>query len=166
MTQRLLAFIVLCLPAMAFATPNFPTALQNYLALSQEPDCQVCHSASDATGNNADTPFALSLRSYGLLPFSTASLETAIEGMLRDRVDSVGDGTPDIDDLRAGANPNLPQATVQAPPPERDLPSYGCTVTREGYPVRFANILAFYVLCALFMARKQTYKCGAQGPMV
>jgi len=95
--------------------------------------CGVCHIKGNTGGSTPIMPFAMSLRDRGLSGDS-ASLSTALSRLAADATDSDGDGVGDIDELKAGTDPNSSAnadiATVQAP-------GYGCGGTAphgEGGP--------------------------------
>ncbi len=123
----------------AAATPNFPTALQQDLSAPSAPDCSVCHTDGDQGGvGTVNTPFGKNMRARGLVAFDTGSLQTALNQMAADNVDSAGDCLDDIDELKAGRDPNAPDpagtcadggAGGGAPPaetPSTASPNYGC----------------------------------------
>ncbi len=116
----------------AYATPNFPEAIRNDLALDYTPDCNLCHDGGHGGHGGGEggvtTPFARSVRSYGLVPYNLRSLREALEGMVRDRVDSVGDGTPDTDDLIAGKDPNFATTSDSTAAFDKDVPDHGCAI--------------------------------------
>jgi hypothetical protein len=71
----------------------------------------------------AQLAFALSLRARGLTSQGRTSLPAALSQLEADRVDSDGDGTPDIDELRAGTDPNSSANASLIGDPD---PGYGC----------------------------------------
>ncbi|MEO7113033.1 MAG: hypothetical protein ABI183_21525 [Polyangiaceae bacterium] len=126
-------------PRFAFATPNFPPAIQQDLSLAAPPDCSICHTDGDQGGKGtATTPFAVNMRARGLVEFDTTSLSTALNQMETSHVDSTGDCLDDIDELKAGRNPNLPDpagacadagaeaGTLSETPAGPAPPTYGC----------------------------------------
>ncbi len=121
--MRLLAlFAILLVPATASATPNFPGVVQSHLALDAPPDCSLCHVGTPGRGT-VNTPFGTTIRSRGAQAYDESSLQTALDALKAEKKDSDGDGTGDIDELLAGADPNAGagQETV--------IPDYGCAVT-------------------------------------
>jgi uncharacterized membrane protein YgcG len=102
----LCALALLLLPARGAATPNFPSAIRTELQLSYTPDCSLCHVGPQRVGT-VNTPFGVSMRSRGLVFYDEASLRRALAALDAERIDSDRDGTPDIDELRAGGNPNV-----------------------------------------------------------
>ncbi len=66
------------------------------------------------------TPFGTSMRARGLVAQNTQSLDTALDALAAEHTDSDGDGVGDIDELKAGTNPNSAGGGVVPPP------TYGC----------------------------------------
>jgi hypothetical protein len=113
-------FTVLALSARAaVATPNFPNAIQRDLSLSYSPQCSLCHVGGNTSASSVQTPFAKSMKARGLIAYDENALQTALNQMAT--VDSDHDGVPDIDELRAGTDPNL--GSGQEPV------TYGCSVS-------------------------------------
>lgn len=110
--------------ATAAASPIFPGVVQTHLELASAPDCTLCHAGTPGLGS-ATTPFATSLRSRGASAGNEASLTTALDALAGERKDSDGDGTPDIEELKAGSDPNgAGEGTI--------TPEYGCSVGAPG----------------------------------
>jgi hypothetical protein len=116
------AGFVLLTPRPAGAVRQFPRSIQQQLALSYEPPCSLCHLKDNIGSGTVQTPFALSMRGRGLTT-DRSSVTLALDVVRSDRVDSDGDGTPDVDELIAGTDPNT---AAPAPFAGRRDPSYGC----------------------------------------
>jgi hypothetical protein len=101
------------------ATPNFPDAVATHLGMSASPDCTLCHAGTPGRGT-VTTPFGTTLRSRGAQAYDEASLRLALDALSAEKKDSDGDGTSDIDELRAGQDPNGSGGDVVKP-------EYGCT---------------------------------------
>jgi hypothetical protein len=105
----------------AAATPTFPNAIQRDLSLTYSPPCSHCHVGGNTTAAAVQTPFAKSMKARGMVAYDETKLQAALDQMTSDRVDSDHDGVSDIDELRAGTDPNL--GSGQEPV------TYGCTVS-------------------------------------
>jgi MYXO-CTERM domain-containing protein len=124
--------LALLLPGgAARATPGFPGAVQRILGATQAPPCAVCHAGGQTGLGTVTTPFGLAMRARGLAPGDEASLQTALTRLEADRVDSNGNGVLDVDELRAGSDPNADASHPQ--------PTYGCAVAADpraaGWPL-------------------------------
>ena len=106
----------------AQAVEEFPGQIQQDLSLTYDVPCSVCHIKGNTGSSTPITPFALSLRSRGLQG-EVSSLSTALSRSEADGVDSDGDGTPDIAELRAGTDPN---SSANASIVNDQEPGYGC----------------------------------------
>lgn len=157
----------LALPAsvsrVAAATPNFPPAIQQNLALSAAPDCSICHTDGDQGGKGTvNTPFGKNMRSRGLVEFDVNSLTTALGQMDSEKVNSAGDCLDDIDELKAERNPNLPDPAgtcddAGAPTPETvssESPRYGCFGAVAPLRSRPNGLLGLGIVMAIVVAAR------------
>ena len=132
----LLVFATVALLApRAEATPNFPPFIHQQLGLAADPDCSLCHTDGDQGGlGTVNTPFGRNMRERGLVAFDTNSLKNALDQMAAEHVDSIGDCLDDIDELKAGRSPNVPDPPGTCPDGGAPMtatetatgPSYGC----------------------------------------
>jgi hypothetical protein len=129
--------LVLILVAVAFAldaraTPNFPSALRIAESLASDPPCGLCHRGTPGVGT-VTTPFGISMRQRGLVMYDEATLRAALAAMRAEGVDSDGDGTPDLDELAVGTDPNVAAPTSSSEgggaPTNKWIgePVYGCS---------------------------------------
>jgi apolipoprotein D and lipocalin family protein len=112
----------------AKATPNFPGAIATHLGVEAQPRCAICHNGGVTGRGTVTTPFGKSMRAHGLVAFDEGSLGAALDQLTAEKTDSIGDGTDDVDDLKAGRDPNVPDgdggASVHVDAPI--VPAYGC----------------------------------------
>ena len=138
-TSPIFAFATLLAATTAHATPNFPNAVKSDLSLSSAPSCSLCHTDGNQGGTGTvNTPFGKNMRARGLVAYDTSSLSTALTAMESGKVDSAGSCLPDIEELKAGRDPNTASDLADcagdggAPPPATsetagpDVPAYGC----------------------------------------
>ncbi|MET0790383.1 MAG: thrombospondin type 3 repeat-containing protein [Polyangiaceae bacterium] len=107
--------------SVAHALEEFPGRIQSHLGLTYQVPCSVCHIKGNVAASTPITAFALSLRSRGLE--GESSLDNALNRSEQDGVDSDGDGTTDVAELRAGTDPN---SSANANIDGDQEPGYGC----------------------------------------
>lgn len=144
--------------AVARATPNFPDVVASKLNLASPPACALCHAGNPGAGT-ATTPFAVTLQSRGARAYDEASLELALDAIAAEGKDSDGDGIPDVDELKAGGDPNAAdgESTIS--------PEYGCSSAGslpEGSPV---VAVALGIVALVFPRRRADWRrvCHARG---
>ncbi len=115
----LLVTVGLAFAGTAAATAELPAAIASTLGTTRVPPCAVCHFNGVTGAGTVTTAFGKSMRSRGLRPNDVASLNAALDRMAADRVDSDGDGVTDVDELKAGTDPNGGGAGFEPP-------VYGC----------------------------------------
>jgi len=140
--------------AMGLASPSalaseiFPGTIQQHLSLTYSPPCSLCHAGGVTGFGTVTTPFGAAMRARGLVARDTNSLASALDKMAAEGVDSNGDGVTDIDELKAGTDPNA-GAPGAVPPPE-----FGCTVGSGGDPPTWGWVL-FAAAFVLALRRRQ-----------
>jgi hypothetical protein len=148
-----LALLALLWPQRARAVPGFPREVQRDLALDYEPPCSLCHVKNNTGVGTARTPFALSMRDYGLSADDRASLSIALTGLAQDNVDSDGDGVSDTNELKAGTDPNS-DANVSLK--GQTVPEWGCAVAqRSAAADGGAWTTALALIAALLVSRRK-----------
>ncbi|HEY3357328.1 MAG TPA: hypothetical protein VGQ83_29025 [Polyangia bacterium] len=144
MTRALVALVLVAAAAgPAAATPNLPAALTAHLQAPVEPHCRVCHEGGVTGRGTVTTPFGLAMMARGLVAYDEGSLTTALDRMATDAVDSNHNGVTDIDELKAGTDPNAGAAPA-------DVPVYGCAVSSRAP----AGGLVLVLVLVLALARR------------
>jgi hypothetical protein len=112
---------VALVPSRVYALEDYAAAIADELDLDLKPHCSFCHARKDDY-RATDTPFGDALKARGFsMRFGPRSLITALRTLDERNVDTDDDGVTDVDELRAGANPNDP-TDAGMPPPQ------GCSV--------------------------------------
>lgn len=144
MRRALLPVALLLGAAPAAATTSFPDVIRDTLSLDASPGCTACHTRVAGGAGTATKPMAVSLIAAGLLPFNDASLAAALGELETNGTDSDEDGVGDIDELRAGTDPNAPPVADGGPEPEPIQYGFGCAHAPPGSAVALA-LLALLV---------------------
>jgi MYXO-CTERM domain-containing protein len=94
------------------------------------PYCTLCHRTDAGGAGTVSTPFGRALMSEGALGNNVPSLDSALDALEAAGSDSDRDGVTDIEELRAGLDPNQGDVAGGADPdPLADvpLPRTGCS---------------------------------------
>jgi hypothetical protein len=150
------------------ASEAFPPVVKAELRLKAAPDCTLCHRDDQGGVHTVTKPFGLTMLGLGVTGGNVGSLEAALRTDEADATDSDGDGVPDVDELRNGTDPNVPQATdggTIALPKQPPLPETGCSVSTpvdrtQGLP--FAS--GVIALGALVLRRRLAGRRSARAP--
>ncbi len=126
-TRQRLTVGLVALGCFGFATrarakAEFPSEIAGDLSLSYQVPCSVCHAQGNTGSATPITPFALSMRARGLSG-GNDTLVSALAKLESDAVDSDGDGTTDVAELKAGTDPN---SSANASIINDQEPGYGC----------------------------------------
>jgi hypothetical protein len=143
--RRALVVATLLAAGLAQASSNYPAEVRAHLGLNYTPDCTLCHNVPSGGYGTVTTPFGTSMRARGLVAQNIRSLDTALDALAAEKTDSDGDGVPDIDELKAGTDPNA--AGGGAVPP----PTYGCfdVSGQPGSPLALLPVALALVLLRL-----------------
>lgn len=120
----------------ATATPTFPDVIKEDLQLADSPDCTLCHEGTPKIGS-VTTPFGAHMMERNLVAYDEDSLRTALKAVDGEKSDVDADGVPDIDELKAGTDPNGAGTDGSS-----DTPKYGCNNV-SGAPPSAGAWLAF-----------------------
>ena len=144
--RRALLAITVLAGGLAHASSIYPPEVRAHLSLSYTPACTLCHNVPTGGYGTVTTPFGKSMMSRGLVAQNIGALDTALDALTAEKTDSDGDGVPDIDELKAGTDPNV--AGGGAVPP----PTYGCfdVTGQPGSPLALLP-----VVLALLLLRSQ-----------
>ncbi len=139
MTVHRAFFILVLLASQAsWATDQYPGLIEAKYGLAGPPpqSCSLCHTNGITAVGTVNTLFGKAMRQRGLLLDSPATLDSALNKLESDQVDSDKDGTTDVDELKAARNPNVADAPTDGgvtPGPDEPfvLPpvKYGCGST-------------------------------------
>jgi hypothetical protein len=132
--------------ASARASSNFPAVVKSDLGLTSTPGCDLCHFNGQTGMGTATTPVGKTLKSLGVSAGSASSLSAALTKMTTNKTDSDGDGVSDVDELKAGTNPNVANGAADGgtAPPVNNLPvpTYGCAAVPGVMPLVGLALLA------------------------
>jgi hypothetical protein len=106
--SRYLPAALLLWASPSFASDEFPQEIQKTLDLACPPPCWLCHNTAQG-GGPTPKPFAAAMIQRGLAPESPETVAPALKAieMAGSSVDSDGDGTNDVEELKASRNPNV-----------------------------------------------------------
>jgi MYXO-CTERM domain-containing protein len=152
--------LLLSAAAPARASITFPGALENKLGLKQvagpPPGCRLCHQTDAGGLKTATQPFGRTVLKAGAVGGSVPSLLAALDQIEAEGTDSDFDGVSDIDELKAGTDPNTPPVGSMTPqPPQVPLPETGCTLPRPTKSSSGAWLLALVVGVAAVARRRR-----------
>lgn len=91
----------------ATASPDYPDVIQRELDMPCVPQCTLCHTSNPGRAGSARQDFVEALRVFSKQPESIPGRLQELEEAMPP-IDSDGDGTSDIEELRAGMDPNVP----------------------------------------------------------
>jgi hypothetical protein len=119
----MLAFLISA--GLAAASGNYPATVQAEAGIPCAPTCTICHATNAGGSGTVTQPFGEAMMARGLTGGGNAdALVTALAQLETDAVDSDGDGSPDVDALRAGQDPN--DGTTFCGDIVVATPEYGC----------------------------------------
>ena len=142
LSQLVVLLAGLLIAAPALASTEYPPTIKAQLGLMQAPDCTLCHRDDNGGARTVVRPFGRTLESrFGLTGGNVGLLRAAITADDNEHFDSDGDGVSDIDELRAGSNPNVGLSGEEAPL-DFPLPETGCALAKRS-PAGQASLCVF-----------------------
>jgi hypothetical protein len=139
----------------ASASSVYPTEVEEALMLSAPPACTLCHNSDVGGDGTVVTPFGRSMIQLGATGDNNrATLREALLESDDQGVDSDVDGVTDLDEIRAGEDPNDnpdPGAFEDLP-----LPEHGCAVSVTRVNTDPAAITLFFLLVGLACTRRRS----------
>jgi hypothetical protein len=155
----LVAVAALGLAAPAGASLAFPGALTQELGVAlpvPAPGCKLCHKDDKGGFMTVDKPFGRAMLKAGTQGGNVAALLASLGTLEAAGTDSDGDGTSDVAELRAGADPNVADQVDGGPtePPQDPipLPQTGCAL---GGPIPAGSGWLLAVAGALLVFRRR-----------
>ncbi len=92
----------------AWSSSNYPGEVVNHLGGDTPfPACTICHETNAGGFGTITKAHGISLQDAGLVAADLTSLDDALDALEADGTDSDGGGVGDVDELRAGTDPNI-----------------------------------------------------------
>lgn len=132
---------------LAHGSSIYPPEVRAHLSLSYTPACTLCHETPSGGFGTVTTPFGKSMMARGLEAQNLSSLDTALDALAAEHTDSDHDGVGDIDELKAGSDPNVGGGGSVTPP------SYGC-FDASGQPASPLTLLPLALVWVLLRVRR------------
>jgi len=154
-TGLFLSFLFVALPLSA--EPEFPGAIQEYGKIPCTPTCLLCHTEIPGNAANVNGHFGVTVFTHGVIKGDPTSLQTVVDRLRMEKVDTDHDGQLDVDELTAGSDPNKAD-----PSAELCGPVYGCGAHVVAAPLPPRTALWWFtvpvVLSLLIAMRRQSLR--------
>lgn len=154
--SQLAALFVLAVPSLAAASPTFPFAIKSDLSLSYDlgtDHCTICHATNLGGLGTVVTPFGEAMQAAGLVAEDTTSLQKALDTLEANGTDSDHNGVPDIEELKAGEDPNTGQDISGAT--GTSGPSFGCGAQLSRAPAPWEGAAALLATLGAMLVRRR-----------
>lgn len=163
-----IALLVAAAPGLATASPTYPDEIDADLSLPYmlgTDHCTICHASNGGGQGTVIRPFGQAMRTVGGLEGGnkTDVLKTALAALEKAGTDSDCNGVPDIEQLKAGQDPNTGLYIDGSG--KADMPSAGCgdtvafgcgaQLSRVPAPWQGAAVLAAALGAALARRRRR-----------
>jgi hypothetical protein len=145
--RRLVLALAVLAGGLAHGSSIYPPEVRAHLSLGYTPACTLCHNTPSGGFGTVTTPFGKSMMARGLVAQNLSSLDTALDALAAEHTDSDGDGVSDIDELKAGSDPNVAGGGAVTPP------TYGCFDV-SGQPATPLALLPLLLAWLLFRVRR------------
>jgi len=179
LTSISVAILVAAAPGLATASPPFPEAIKADLSLTYSlgtaaclttttPDCHctICHTGVMGGAGTSKQPFAVAMKTAGLQIENVASLQAALAALEAQKTDTDCDGTPDIEQLKQGRDPNTgayidgsgrptPPATPCMSASGGDQPAFGCGAQLARAPAPWQGAATLLAALGAALARRR-----------
>jgi len=143
--------LILLIPGMAKAVQTYPAEIQSHLQLSFTPPCTLCHATSNGGLGTVVTLFGKSMIDVGLST-NFDSLDVALDRLATNNVDSNADGSPDIQELENGRDPDTGKPFAKV-----EQQQFGCgAMIAKKPPHGAASVLAGACLALAFSCRSRS----------
>ena len=144
-----LILAVTAIPRVTRASSDYPEIIKAKLGLARVPDCTLCHSDDNGGNGTIVTWFGLSMQDFGVQGKSAGLLDTALDRVRDEELDSDADGIPDVEELQTGSDPNDGPGRTGGPP----RPDRGCAMA-VGEIHRSTIALPGWLLVAVFALKR------------
>ena len=125
-TALVMATAGLLASTAALSSSNFPSAVATHLGGgAAAPSCTACHVSNAGGFGTVTVPFGLAMMDLGMQAGDTASVDAALDALEAAGTDSDGGGVGDVDELRAGTDPNVGADDGDAGGTPAPTPRYG-----------------------------------------
>jgi len=104
-----IALLVAAASGSAAASPTYPADIKTDLSLTYDlgtTHCTICHATNAGGIGTVVQPFGKAMKAAGLTLENPPALQTALTTLDAAMTDSDCDGVPDIEQLKAGRDPN------------------------------------------------------------
>jgi hypothetical protein len=146
----------LAVSGTAHASANYPNTIQRDLGLATPPACTLCHRTEVGGSGTVVTPFGRSMTGhFGLTSGNTRALTAALAGDDAEHLDADGDGVPDIDELKAGMDPNVGMSGEPPVALDVPLPETGCALLPRSPSGALSSLVVLCVGFAFFGRRSR-----------